>query len=385
MVMPPLLHDTGAQTSSNSLTTLTNVESLTNLNGIRVGQCHNHLDVVTWHDHLTLSILRTFRESQVDRLVRCSEVELGAVVLVETSVAATLFLGKNIEGGEELSVRLDRARLADNHAAADILPADTTDEETRVVTSLRLVARLLESFNIRNLGLDNLLALANELDFLITLQDTTLNTSRDNSTTARDREDILNRHEERLVQATLGSRDPLVNSGHELVNLVVANLRFLVVQSAKSRAHDDRGLVTLEAISAEKLAHFHLNEFQHLGVINGIDLVDKHDNLLDANLSGKEQVFTGLGHLSVGGGDNNNSTIHVGSASNHVLDIIGVARAVDVGIVTVLSSVLDMRGRNGNTTLALLRSLVNGAILEKVGKALLGLSLGDGSRKGGLK
>lgn len=43
-----------------------------------------------------------------------------------------------------------------------------------------------------------------------------------------------------------------------------------------------------------------------------------------------------------------------------------------------------MSGGNGNTSLSLFRSLVDGTILEEVGKALLSLSLGDGGRKRGL-
>lgn len=55
-----------------------------------------------------------------------------------------------------------------------------------------------------------------------------------------------------------------------------------------------------------------------------------------------------------------------------------------MSIVSVVGRVLDMGSRNGDTTLALLGSLVNGAILEEVGKALLGLTLGDGGSQGGL-
>jgi hypothetical protein len=61
-----------------------------------------------------------------------------------------------------------------------------------------------------------------------------------------------------------------------------------------------------------------------------------------------------------------------------------VARAVDVGVVAVVGRVLDVGGSNGDTTLALLRRLVDGAILEELCVALLGLSLGDGGCEGGL-
>jgi hypothetical protein len=75
-------------------------------------------------------------------------------------------------------------------------------------------------------------------------------------------------------------------------------------------------------------------------------------------------MLTSLRHLTIGGTHDENGTIHliqvaeVSSADNaltvksptnlrgtsdHVLDVIGVARAVNVSIVTVIGFVLDMR------------------------------------------
>lgn len=383
-ITPPLLEDTGAETGSDSSATLTDVESLTDLDGVGVTHGDDHLGVVTGHDHLAAGVLGTLGEGQVDGLISSPEVELGSVVLLEASVSATLLLGEDVEGRKELGVGLDSAGGADDHTTADILTADTSDEETRVVTSLGLLARLLEGLNIGDLGLDDLVTLADKLNLLVALQDTTLDTARDNGTTASNGEDILNRHEEGLVKVTLGGRDPLVDGGKELVNLLATDLGALVLEGHESRAHDDRGLVTLEAIGVEELTHLHLDELKHLGVVNGIDLVDEDDNLLDTNLTGEQQMLTGLGHLTVRSSDDNDSTVHVGSTSNHVLDVIGVTRAVDVGVVAVVGRVLDVSSGNGDTTLSLLGSLVNGTILEEIGEALLGLSLGDGSGEGGL-
>jgi hypothetical protein len=61
-----------------------------------------------------------------------------------------------------------------------------------------------------------------------------------------------------------------------------------------------------------------------------------------------------------------------------------VTGAVDVGVVAVVGLVLDVGGRNGDSTLALFGSLVDGTIVEKAGIALLCLSLGDGCCEGGL-
>src|SRR6185437_4717590 len=51
--------------------------------------------------------------------------------------------------------------------------------------------------------------------------------------------------------------------------------------------------------------------------------------------------------------------VHLRRTRDHVLDVVGVARAVDVSIVTVRRLVLYVRGRNRDTALTLLRSVVD--------------------------
>ena len=70
----------------------------------------------------------------------------------------------------------------------------------------------------------------------------------------------------------------------------------------------------------------------------------------------------------------------MGGTSDHVLDVIGVTGTVDVRVMSVLCRVLDVCSRYGDTTLPLFRRLVDRAIVEEVGKPLLGLSLGDSGR-----
>ena len=50
-------------------------------------------------------------------------------------------------------------------------------------------------------------------------------------------------------------------------------------------------------------------------------------------------------HLTIRGGNNDDGTVHVGGTRDHVLDVIGVTGAVDVGIVAVVGRVLDVGGR----------------------------------------
>ena len=97
-------------------------------------------------------------------------------------------------------------------------------------------------------------------------------------------------------------------------------------------------------------------------------------------------MLAGLGHRAVGGSDNQDSAVHLGSTGDHVLDVVGVAGAVNVSVVAAGSLVLDVGDGDRDAALALLGSLVD--VLEggEVGLAALSLrqSLGDGGGQGRL-
>jgi len=344
---------------------------------VRVVQVGHHLDVVAGHDHLGVLVGHVVGEEEGARLVGGADVHLGPVVLVEARVAAALLLGEDVERDEELAVRLDGARLDEDHAALDVLAADAAQQEPRVVAGARLVARLVEGLDVGDLGLDHLGALAEELDLGVLLEDAALDTARGDGSAARDGEDVLDGHEEGFVEVALRGGDPLVDGLHELVDLLLADLGPLALEGAEGGAHDDGGLVAGEAVRVEQLAHLHLHELQHLRVFQGVDLVDEDDDALDTDLAGEEQMLTGLGHLAVRGGDDDDGAVHVGGAGDHVLDVIGMAGTVDVGVVAVLGRVLDVCCRDGDTAFPLFRSLVDGAIVEEAGQALVCLPLGD--------
>ena len=93
-------------------------------------------------------------------------------------------------------------------------------------------------------------------------------------------------------------------------------------------------------------------------------------------------MLLGLGHDAVGGGDDEDRTVHLGGAGNHVLDEVSVARAVDVGVVAADGLVLDVRGGDGHG----LRGVADGAALGDFGVRLgLGETLAslDGDDRGG--
>lgn len=95
-------------------------------------------------------------------------------------------------------------------------------------------------------------------------------------------------------------------------------------------------------------------------------------------------MFSCLWHLTVGSGNDDDCTVHRCSTRNHVLNVIGMAGAVDMGVVAILGLVLDVCGGDCDTTLSFFGGLVDGTVVEEVREALLGLSFRDGCCEGSL-
>src|SRR5690554_2704695 len=193
----------------------------------RLDQGNRHLGGVTRHDHLGAL---GQRDDAGD--VRRAEVELRTVVRVERVVTATLILGKDVGGALEDRVRRNRTGLHDNLAALDVFALGAAKEQTAVLAGPGLVELLVEHLDTGDRGLLRR-ADADDLDLGVDREGAALGAARDDRSTTGDREDVLDRHEERLVAVTLGVRDGVVNGLHELEDRVDPLL--FAVEGAESR------------------------------------------------------------------------------------------------------------------------------------------------------
>ena len=133
----------------------------------------------------------------------------------------------------------------------------------------------------------------------------------------------------------------------------------------------------------QQLAQLQLDQFEQLLVVDQVDLVEEDDQGRDADLAGQQDVLAGLGHRAVGGRDHQDRAVHLGRAGDHVLDVVGVARAVDVGVVPLLALVLDVRDgdRHGLGRVADRAALGDVGVRLGLGLAVLGQDRQDGGRQ----
>ena len=82
----------------------------------------------------------------------------------------------------------------------------------------------------------------------------------------------------------------------------------------------------------EQLFKLIFNKIDHFGVLDHVHLVKEDDDLVDTDLSTEKNVLLGLWHGAIGGGNDKNTSIHLGSTGDHVLDVIDVTGTVDVGL-----------------------------------------------------
>jgi len=107
------------------------------------------------------------------------------------------------------------------------------------------------------------------------------------------------------------------------------------LRAPSAEPEDDEEVVAGKSYSREKLTGLHLDEVNELLVVDHVALVQEDDDVGYADLTSEKDVLTSLSHGAIGSRDDENGTVHLGCARDHVLDVVGMARAVDVGVVAL--------------------------------------------------
>mgnify|MGYP003324510913 CR=1 FL=1 len=158
-------------------------------------------------------------------------------------------------------MRIHRTRLHDTLTALKIVLLKSTDKKTDIVACTTFVKKLTEHLDVSNSGLLSV-ADPHDLNFLHFLDDPTLNAASGHGSTTFDREHVLNRHEEILINRTLGLGNIAVDSLHKLKDsLFLGSITF---ESFESGTLDNGNIIPREFILTEELAHLHLDELEKL-------------------------------------------------------------------------------------------------------------------------
>mmetsp|Transcript_13428 Transcript_13428/g.21868 ORF Transcript_13428/g.21868 Transcript_13428/m.21868 type:complete len:353 (-) Transcript_13428:20-1078(-) len=274
-------------------------------------------------------------------------------------MTTTFFFAQHVHFALELGVRLDGARHTQNLTTLNVVTLGTTQQNTNVLTSTTFVQQLAEHLNTGTNGLHGIFD-TDDFHFVTNLDDATLYTTGYNRTATRDGEHVLDRHQERLINRTLRIRDVLVQGFYQLLNS--GSTHFVIIltfQRHQRGTGNDRRVVAREVVLAQQFANFHLDQLQQLLVINHVRLVQEHNDERNANLAGQQDVLASLRHGAVSCGTNQDRAVHLRRTRDHVLHVVSVARAVNVRIVTRRRIVLNVRGRDGDTTRLLFRCVID--------------------------
>ena len=101
------------------------------------------------------------------------------------------------------------------------------------------------------------------------------------------------------------------------------------------------------------------NQFQKFFIVYHITFVHEYNDVRNTYLTRKQDVLSCLSHNTISSSYNKDSSIHLSSSCDHVLNVVSMSWAVNVCIVTFLCLVLNVSCRNCDTTLSLFRSFID--------------------------
>src|SRR5688572_10989396 len=349
-----LLDHLGDRAGADRAAALADREPHALLHRDRRDQLHLQVHVVTGHHHL-----HPARQRRHSRHVRRPKIELRTITVEERRMPPALLLRQHVHLALELGVRRDRARLRQHLPPLHLVFLRPPQQHPDVVPRLALVQELakhLHSRHHRPLRRPD----AHDLHLVPHLHDPPLHPSRHHRPAARDREDVLDRHQEVLVHRPLRNRDVGVHRVDQLHHLrAPLRLRVPRLKRLQRRAADDRNLVPGEVIGVQELPQLQLHQVQKLRIVHHVALVQEHHDVRHPHLPRQQDVLPRLRHRTVRRRHHQDRTVHLRRPGDHVLDVVGVTGTIHVRVMALLRLVLHVRRRDRDPPLTLLRRLVD--------------------------
>src|SRR6266545_4848611 len=175
----------------------------------------------------------------------------------------------------------------------------------------------------------------------------------------RYRENVLHRHQERLVHLPRRQRDVLVHRLHQLQDRLRRPVLPRPLQRLQRRSPYHRDLVPRKLVLLQQLPDLQLHQVQKLRVVHHVHLVQEDHDVRNPHLTRQKDVLPGLRHRPVRRRHHQNRPVHLRRSRDHVLDVVRMSRAVHVRVVPVPRLVLHVRGVDRHPPLPLLRSVVD--------------------------
>ena len=209
--------------------------------------------------------------------------------------------------------------------------------------AIALLQCFLEHFNACDCRFGSV-GQSDDLDFVADIDRSRFDTTGGNSSTAFDREYVFHGHQERLVgDSRCGFGDVLIESVPSVRRCTCWRLSSPGASRAPfAFATNDRNVISGEIVLRQQFANFHFDEFEQLFVVDEIALVEENHQGRHVHLASQQDVLAGLRHRAVGSRHDEDRPVHLSRTGDHVLNVVGVSRAVDVSVVTRFTLVFNV-------------------------------------------
>ncbi len=186
-----------------------------------------------------------------------------------------------------------------------------------------------------------------DLHLLADLDHPALDPTRHHRAAPRDREHVLDRHQERPVLR----RAPAAGCSSSTAS-ISSRIDSLPTASARDPPAPHSALPLMIGILSpgklvlrQQLAHLQLHQVQQLRVVHHVDLVHVDHQRRHPHLARQQDMLPRLRHRAVRRAHHQDRTVHLRRPRDHVLHVVRVPRAIHMRVVPVLRLVLHMRRR----------------------------------------